>query len=346
MKFLYNLSIKSKITAIITGVSLFAIILGFSIITINNIGNFKKDLVSQNSLTAKLLSEYLLYALIFDDSQSAINQLDKLGVLKFINNAEVYNAKGEFFASYNNNSPSHKKLLKKTFSHQFVNNELHIIEPVWNDKEFLGTILLRVSINSLAVKVRGYIIVLIITGLIVGVFIILLANSFQKIISKPILNLAKSIEEISKSNNYSIRVNKMYNDEIGALYDGFNNMLEQIVKRDIETYRVQSDLKESQEQFSAFMDVLPAAAFIKNPDSSYRFVNQFLENNFDAKDWVSDNNMEHDFFSHPHDKEEELERDKLALTGTVVSIRLRFFPAALCGQAWERPPLWPSALRL
>ncbi len=317
MRFLYNLSIKAKITAIITGISLFAIILGFSIITINNISNFKKELVVQNALTAKLLSEYLLYALIFDDSKSAVNQLEKLSVLEFIKKAEVYDAQGKFFASFHNKPASNKNLLQKQAYSNFVNNELHIIEPVWNNEEFLGTIFLRISTASLAKKVRGYIIVLIITGLIVGVFIVLLANSFQKIISIPILNLANLMEKISKTNDYSIRVNKMYSDEIGILYDGFNDMLEQIVKRDIETNRAQTALEESQEQFRTFMDVLPAAAFIKNADSTYRFVNQFLVDNFEANKWLGSTIPDKGFYSFPQNKEEAIARDKLAITKMV-----------------------------
>ncbi len=339
MKFLYNLSIRVKITAIITGISLVAIILGFSIITINNVSNFKKEMVKQNSLTAKLLSEYLLYALIFEDSKSAVNQLEKLSVLKFINKAEVYDANGKFFASFGNLPASNKELLEKESFSKFVDNELYIVEPVWNESEFLGTILFRVSTENLAEKVRGYLIVLIITGGIVGVFIILLANSFQKIISEPILKLAGLMDKISKSNDFSIRVNKMYSDEIGTLYNGFNDMLEQIVKRDIETVRAQAALQESQEQFSTFMDVLPAAAFIKNPDLTYRFVNQFLVDDFEANTWVGEKLPEKGFYSHFRNKEEAEESDILALSKLVhiensvydKHFKLRFF------EIWKFP---------
>lgn len=335
MKFLYSLSIRTKIIAIIASVSLFAIILGFSIITINNISSFKKELINQNSLTAKLLSEYLHYSLTFDDSKSAVNQMEKLSVLTFINKAEVYDANGDFFASFHNLPASNKILLKKESYYSFVEDELYIIEPVWNDGEFLGTVLLRVSTENLAQKVRGFVLVLLITGGIIGIFIILLANSFQKIISKPILSLASLIEKISKTNDFSIRINKIYSGEIGTLYEGFNNMLEQIVKRDIETNRVQAALVESQEQFSTFMDVLPAAAFIKNPDSSYRFVNQFLADNFDANEWIG----KQLFHSYQGNEEEGRERDKLALSKIVhwensiydKYFKLRFF------EIWKFP---------
>jgi signal transduction histidine kinase len=301
MNFLYRLSIKAKITAIIASVSFFAIILGFSILTINNIANLKQDLVKQNAFTAKLLSQYLLYSLIFDVPKSAVNQLDNLSALGFITSAEVYNADGHFFASYKNIPASNKILLQKESSANFINNELHIIEPVWNEGEFLGTIILRVSTRNLAQKVKEYIIMLIITGSVIGIFIILMANSFQKIISQPILRLASLIEKITENKDFSIRINKIFDDEIGTLYDGFNNMLEQLVKRDIETLRAQEALKESQELFSTFMEVLPAAAYLKNADSTYRFVNQFLVERLGANDWVGKPIFK-SYPDHPKDK--------------------------------------------
>lgn len=312
MNFLYRLSIKAKITAIIASVSFFAIILGFSILTINNIANLKQDLVKQNALTAKLLSQYLLYSLIFEDIKSATNQLDNLSALSFINNAEVYGADGRFFASYKNLQASNKILLQKESSANFINDELHIIEPVWNEGEFLGTILLRVSTKNLAQKVKEYIIMLIITGGVIGIFILLMANSFQKIISRPILRLASLIEKIAESKDFSIRINKIFDDEIGTLYDGFNNMLEQLVKRDIETLRAQEALKESQELFSNFMEVLPAAAYLKNADSTYRFVNQFLVERLDASDWIG-----RPFFKSYPNHQKDKENDKKALVNLV-----------------------------
>jgi len=310
MKFLLNLSIRSKVTAIIAVVSIIAIIIGFSVLAINNISNLKKELVAQNALTARLLSEYIVFPLAFDDKPSAKEQLNKLNVIKFVERAEVYDAKGKFFASYNQIKPSNKYLLEKEPKNYFKDNKLYIIEPVINKDEFLGTILFIISTENLGEKVREYVIILIITGVIVGLFVILLASSFQKVISFPILKLASSIQKISETGDFSIRVQKMYNDEIGVLYEGFNNMLEQIVKRDIETYRAQAALIESQEQFSTFMELLPAAAYIKNPDHTFRFVNRFMVENFDADKWIGKKRVTASYI----DSEESIEEiDKKAL---------------------------------
>jgi PAS domain S-box-containing protein len=62
----------------------------------------------------------------------------------------------------------------------------------------------------------------------------LLGAQFQKILSKPILDLADTARSISQDRNYSLRATKTSEDEVGTLIDGFNGMLEQIRLRDEE----------------------------------------------------------------------------------------------------------------
>jgi len=62
------------------------------------------------------------------------------------------------------------------------------------------------------------------------------------VISNPILYLAEMAQRISANADYTIRVPKPGNDEIGVLYDGFNDMLEQIQKRQEDLERSNRDL--------------------------------------------------------------------------------------------------------
>jgi light-regulated signal transduction histidine kinase (bacteriophytochrome)/HAMP domain-containing protein len=60
----------------------------------------------------------------------------------------------------------------------------------------------------------------------------LLSAKLQKIISDPILDLAKVASVVSENKDYQIRAVKQTNDEIGLLIHAFNEMLEQIQVRD------------------------------------------------------------------------------------------------------------------
>ena len=285
--FLLSLSIRTKITFIIISVSLLAIVVGFSVVTFININNLKRDLVNQSSLIAKLTGEYSIYGLAFEDTRNAVENLEHLEAVSFVLSAEIFDQKGDFFASYHNKPTSHKTLIVNSPYHKFYPNELFIFEPIQSlDGEKLGSIFLRVSLVTLNKNVDNYLFWMVIIILIVTTITILLANFLQMLISRPILKLAETTTKISTTHDYTIRVTKNANDEIGILYDGFNNMLEEIVRNQREMLKVQNELKDSEEQFSIFMEMLPAAAFIKEQDSSFRYVNKFLNDHFSAENWI------------------------------------------------------------
>ncbi len=66
-----------------------------------------------------------------------------------------------------------------------------------------------------------------------------LAARFQQQISGPIVNLAQTMQRVSLEEDYTLRVERCSQDEIGSLIDGFNQMLSQIRQRDsrLEKYR-------------------------------------------------------------------------------------------------------------
>lgn len=269
----------------------------------------KKDLVNQSSLIAKLMAEYSEFALLFDDTKSAVQNLENLKTIPYIISAELYNAEGKFFASYNNKQAVNSKLIIPKSSSKFVYDELQIYEPIYSsENEQIGSIFLRVSLVELNKNVNEFIFWMLIIIALVAIIITLMASSFQKIISRPIIALTNLTEEISETRDYSMRIQKKSNDEIGILYDGFNNMLEVIVRNEIAMLSAQDKLKESEEQFSTFMEMLPAAAFIKEKDSKYRYVNKFLNDMFDANKWIgnilsNDLPSEKKQFSNLNDKE-------------------------------------------
>ena len=60
----------------------------------------------------------------------------------------------------------------------------------------------------------------------------LISARLQRVISEPILKLARTARNVAQDRNYSIRVPNRRRDEIGLLINGFNEMLGQIQERD------------------------------------------------------------------------------------------------------------------
>ena len=59
-----------------------------------------------------------------------------------------------------------------------------------------------------------------------------MSKYLQKLISDPIDSLSEAMKKVSTCGDYSHRVERVANNELGILSDGFNNMLEQIQGRD------------------------------------------------------------------------------------------------------------------
>jgi len=84
------------------------------------------------------------------------------------------------------------------------------------------------------------------------------ATRLKRRIERPIAELSDGMTRVSRQQDYSLRVNKSDDDEIGVLIDGFNTMLEQIRLRDdrLEQYRIEILRQNEQLQHLATRDSL------------------------------------------------------------------------------------------
>src|SRR5690606_24985162 len=114
----------------------------------------------------------------------------------------------------------------------FTEHTLHVVEPVVFDGEQLGSVYIRTSL--LPFKEQQNQRALIVTGIYLVTFILtaLALTRLQRAITNPIQMLSRIVARVASSNDYSLRVYHQSSDEIGALAQGFNEMLNEIQKRD------------------------------------------------------------------------------------------------------------------
>ena len=249
MRLMQHLSIKVKLISMIVLVSIFALLLGFSLVIYSTINTFKQDMYRNTLLNARLIGENCVYSLSFGDTTGAANVLKKLQSIPEITAGYLYDLEGELFASYVNEN-SHVDYPEIDIFTNEVNGYqgqyLHVVHRIeWNDLPY-GTIYLLSSTESLTIKIRNYLTAMII--LMCGLILLsyFFALKLQALISKPILRLANVTDKISTHADYSLRVAQSGYDEIGKLYQGFNNMLEQLHIREMERDRAESALRESE----------------------------------------------------------------------------------------------------
>ena len=272
-------------------VTIFTLGIGFTLVIVSNIKSFKEDMKNNTVVTAQVIGDYCVSPLIFGDIEGAEQILSTLADVPSITKAKVYDAEGNLFGSFSTSEePVAQSPIILERSSEFLNNHLHVYQPIVYKDEYYGTIYLQASTQLLNTKIRNYIryMVLLIVGLTIAS--VLLAFRLQRIISKPILNLAGVAQQIAKEKDYSVRVQKKGNDETGLLYDGFNTMLEQIQHRETERDRAEAALKESEKKFRTLTANIPGAIYrcANDPDWTMDFISDVIEqiSGYKASDFI------------------------------------------------------------
>ena len=200
----------------------------------------RTELVTLGKITAANSST----SFAFGDKKNADKILGTLNIQKHLVAACLYNKDGNIFAAYPKNISHTYFPATVQKGYVFRNNYLEGFEPVIEGNNRLGTLYVKSDMKAVYNRFSLY-------GIVAGVFIILsfffaylLSRRLQRSISMPILELAEIAGNISEKKDYSVRAEKRNNDEIGALTDAFNQMLNQIETQNAKINALNANLEE------------------------------------------------------------------------------------------------------
>jgi len=243
-----DLSIKNKLIGIVFLITFLALFSGSLFVILADIRTFRRDAVERTMLIARVMGDSCVSDLTFGDKKESEKTLARLASVPSMRFAHLYDAKGLLFSSYRRASvgglvaeaparPPEKRP-------EFLDGLLHVSQPVLYQGERYGTIYIGTSTDELTTKIRTYLVSGVTALVALLTLSVLAALRLQRLISEPILGLALTAKRISANHDYSIRVVKSGDDEIGALCDGFNEMLEQIQRRQEERDQADQRTKE------------------------------------------------------------------------------------------------------
>jgi signal transduction histidine kinase len=109
---------------------------------------------------------------------------------------------------------------------------LIVFQAATLDGQRIGTVYLKRDLTDVRAKLMRYAQVALLVLLISPLVSVLVSSLLQRWVARPLRRLAHAAGRVSAENNYSIRVPKGAEDEIGALVDRFNEMLDQVEERD------------------------------------------------------------------------------------------------------------------
>ena len=265
-----DLSISLKLKLIIMATSGVALLLACVAFVAYDQVSTRQWLAGDLTSQANMVGTSVTAAIAFNDRDSARDILSSLHVDQDIAQAYIRVQSGERFAEYNRTGQENYFGLTEGNSGetQFVNGNLFATQPVILDGETLGTVTLVSSVGKyLRTRLRKQttVVIAVIAGSLLVAFLI--SSRLQRVISKPILELADTTRAVSIRKDYSIRAERRSGDETGLLIDGFNEMLSQIQTRDEQLQqhnnflqseienrrRVERALREGDERYRAFV---------------------------------------------------------------------------------------------
>jgi len=245
------MSIKGKLTLIIMSVCTVILLLSTIVIIVWEQIDSRRRLTESLHSQSSMIADNCKAALSFGDSKDATDTLAALQAQKSIVFGCIYNSAGEVFAQYQR-SDIKEKITQPTVQgqkHIFENGYLSEFHPIEFDGETIGTIYLRDNLADIRSKLLSDTVAAVIMLPLALFAAYVLASKLQKIISRPVTELADIAKSVTEKNDLTVRASKISDDEVGSLVDAFNEMLSKI-------YRENSIRKQAQNELSKHRDNL------------------------------------------------------------------------------------------
>ncbi len=190
----------------------------------------KSNMVQDLSALATLMADRSNAALLFDDTTLATENLASLRAKFSVVAARVFAADDRVFASYDAaDYPIEVFPPRPTqAAHWFADNRLILFEPVIDDGKRVGTVAIIATLADLDLAWREDLLFTLIVVILATLAAFLLSSRLQEIVSGPIRSLTTAADHIAQAHDYSMRVRRENDDEIGAMVSSFNQMLETI----------------------------------------------------------------------------------------------------------------------
>jgi signal transduction histidine kinase/DNA-binding response OmpR family regulator len=195
---------------------------------------FRTSAVNDLATQADILAKISLPALEFNDSKVAQENLAQLRSRSNLIAAAIYRADGSRFATYTRDGAAAAAVPAAPAAAGFAidGNQITMSRRIARDgeREGLGTVYLNARF-PLAERVGRYVMVLA-GAMLIGVLVALMLSTWlQAAVTKPIRALTAAVRQVIDQRDFSARVSKSTEDEVGSLVDAFNSMLGEVGQR-------------------------------------------------------------------------------------------------------------------
>ena len=191
------------------------------------------------SVLAQVIGANSRAALAFDDRKAAAEVLDALRVESGIVGAFLYDRNGKTFADFTRQDfdrvvapldagrASPATLAKGGVSYGDANHT-HFLYPILLEGEPIGVLHLVNERRELARRLWAFVLTILAIAGVALVAAYVAAVKLRSVVAGPLAELIDTMKAVANRRDYTVRAVKRGNDELGALAEGFNEMLEKV----------------------------------------------------------------------------------------------------------------------
>ena len=256
-----HFSIRKKLFFLLSLTAVVTLSLVTTALVINEKWSTQKNLVRELRSMADVVALNIGAALLFNDAQTAQEDLASLAAKPEIAAAILYDKNGGVFSEYSPGSSGASSWASQSQDRYpdqqaFIDDllaeggtffqsggHLHVIRPVIVDATIVGAIQLVDNMQQMHVRLNTFYLVVSATVLVTLVVVLILSARMQRTFTGPLFGLMQSIDAVIQEKNYTVRVAKQSNDEFGVLIDRFNDMIGEIQIRDNDLKQYSADLE-------------------------------------------------------------------------------------------------------
>jgi len=243
-----DIPIAKKLVSIMLATTVAALLLASLMQAFTEAMAYRQDIIRNLTTMADVIGTNSAAAITFKDRALANQVLYSLKAEPSITNGHIFDINGDLMSVYATRNEI------ETVSHEFGETRqslldewinlppsirsfigsgyVDIVQPIYFDREKIGFVHLRASLQPLVQTLVRFAWMAVITIALAGLVAYFLSFRLQALVSRPILALADLMRRVTEKEDFSLRAEKSGNDEVGSLIDGFNTMLTQISERD------------------------------------------------------------------------------------------------------------------
>jgi methyl-accepting chemotaxis protein len=244
LRWLQRAPIRQKLMLIAMLTTGGALLLAGAAIVYFNISRFREEMKRDLVSLADIVAQNSTAALTFNDTNAARDTLSALHSRASISGAALYDSHQKLFYAWSPVSGAVFPAHPGKGAPRFRGGSLMVFRPINLKGEQIGTVYLRSNLEELTARVWAQAITVLTVFLAAGIVALMLSSGLQRLISRPILDLTGTARAVSERRDYSLRAVKRTADELGELVDAFNDMLDQIQRRDSELQQAKDVLEE------------------------------------------------------------------------------------------------------